>query len=75
MTVASDKPAANEPMPASMRLSIMKERHRALDREIADLQVKPLTDQLYLRRLKREKLRLRDAIEYLRDQLTPDLDA
>jgi hypothetical protein len=62
-------------MPAQMRLSILKERHRRLDRELIDLQLQPLADQLHVRRLKREKLRLRDAIETLKDELIPDIDA
>ena len=68
-------PAANEPMPAQMRLSVLKERHRRLDRELIDLQLQHLADQLHVRRLKREKLRLRDAIETLKDELIPDIDA
>ena len=74
-TVETEHAAANEPMPAQMRLSILKDRHRALDRELIDLQIQPLADQLLIRRLKREKLQLRDAIEVLRDELIPDIDA
>lgn len=74
-TIETEHAAANEPMPAQMRLSILKDRHRALDRELIDLQIQPLADQLLIRRLKREKLRLRDAIEVLRDELIPDIDA
>lgn len=73
--IERDHPAANEPMPARMRLSILKDRHRALDRELIDLQIQPSADQLHIRRLKREKLRLRDAIEVLKDELIPDIDA
>lgn len=75
MNVDTDQPAANEPMPAQMRLSILKDRHRALDRELIDLQLQPLVDQLQIRRLKREKLRLRDVIELLKNELVPDIDA
>ena len=74
-TIETEHAAANEPMPAQMRLSILKDRHRALDRELIDLQIQPLADQLLIRRLKREKLKLRDAIEVLRDELIPDIDA
>lgn len=74
-TIETEHAAANEPMPAQMRLSILKDRHRALDRELIDLQIQPLADQLLIRRLKREKLQLRDAIEVLRDELIPDIDA
>ena len=75
MRVEINHPAANEQMPAQMRVSILKERHRRLDRELIDLQLQPLADQLHVRRLKREKLRLRDAIETLKDELIPDIDA
>ena len=75
MTFDTDHPAANEPMPAQMRLSILKDRHRDLDRQLIDLQLQPLADQLHIRRLKREKLRLRDAIEFLKDEIVPDIDA
>ena len=75
MRVEINHPAANESMPAQMRLSVLKERHRRLDRELIDLQLQPLADQLHVRRLKREKLRLRDAIETLKDELIPDIDA
>ena len=75
MTVDTDQPAANEPMPAQMRLSILKDRHRVLDSELIDLQLQPLADQLHIRRLKKEKLRLRDAIEFLKDEIVPDIDA
>lgn len=75
MNVDTDQPAANEPMPAQMRLSILKDRHRALDRELIDLQLQPLVNQLHIRRLKREKLRLRDVIELIKDELVPDIDA
>lgn len=74
-TIETEHAAANEPMPVQMRLSILKDRHRALDRELIDLQIQPLADQLLIRRLKREKLQLRDAIEVLRDELIPDIDA
>ena len=75
MRVEINHPAANEPMPAQMRLSVLKERHRRLDSELIDLQLQPLADQLHVRRLKREKLRLRDAIQTLKDELIPDIDA
>ncbi len=75
MTLDKRRPAANQPMSAQMRLSILKDRHRALDKELIDLQLQPLADQLLIRRLKREKLRLRDAIELLKDELVPDIDA
>lgn len=67
--------AANEPMTAVMRLSALQRRHRALDDQITDLQSKPWSNQLLIQRLKKEKLRLKDVIERLKDDLIPDLDA
>ena len=67
--------AANEPMTASMRLNALQLRHRALDEQIADLQARPWSNQLLIQRLKKEKLRLKDVIERIKDDLIPDLDA
>jgi len=53
----------------------LQERHRLLDQEIAELESFPYRDQLQLQRLKKEKLRLKDAIHRLRSMLIPDLDA
>jgi hypothetical protein len=71
----SDKPAANEPMTPAMRLMVMQSQHRALDEKITDLQARPYQNQLLVQRLKKEKLRLKDAIERLKDELIPDLNA
>ena len=75
MMTELNQPAANEPMTAEMRLSLMIERHRAIDEELTDLQVHPWGDRLLIQRMKKEKLRLRDGIERLKDELIPDLDA
>lgn len=53
----------------------LQERHRELDAEIAQLEMFPYQDQLHLRRLKKEKLRIKDLIERVRTMLIPDLDA
>ncbi|MBL6703202.1 MAG: YdcH family protein [Luminiphilus sp.] len=58
-----------------MRLSLMVERHRSIDRQLVDLQAHPWGDRLLIQRLKKEKLRLRDGIERLKDELVPDIDA
>jgi hypothetical protein len=75
MMTELNQPAANEPMTAEMRLSLMIERHRAIDEELTDLQTHPWGDRLLIQRMKKEKLRLRDGIERLKDELIPDLDA
>ncbi len=57
------------------QLAAMQVRHRTLDSEIAELEGRPWQDQLHLRRLKKEKLRLKDSISRVRTLLIPDLDA
>lgn len=59
----------------SEQLLILQKRHRELDAEIAELELFPYQDQLLVRRLKKEKLRLKDSIQRLRTLLIPDLDA
>ncbi len=58
-----------------MRLLQLQARHRALDTRIAEMQSFPYQNQILLQRLKKEKLRLKDAIERLKDEMIPDLDA
>jgi hypothetical protein len=61
--------------PLQLQLAALQEKHRALDAEIADLESFPYQDQLLLRRLKKEKLRLKDSIQRVLSRLIPDLDA
>jgi hypothetical protein len=61
--------------PLHTQLAALQERHRALDTEIARLEEFPYQDQLLLRRLKKDKLRLKDSIQRVRTMLIPDLDA
>ena len=49
--------------------------HRDLDEAITALEGKGTADQLTLRRLKKQKLGLKDRIAILEDQLTPDIIA
>lgn len=57
------------------RLEELRARHRALDNEVRAAQENGLIDQLKLVRLKREKLRLKDEITFVEDQLNPDIIA
>lgn len=57
------------------RLEILRIEHRDLDSAIAALFEKGSTDQLQLARLKKRKLRLRDEIALLEDQMIPDIIA
>jgi len=66
----------NEPRSLSAQLLILKTQHRALDQEIGHLQLEyPHNDQLYMQRLKRQKLRIKENIVVLQSLLIPDLDA
>lgn len=57
------------------RLDILRTEHRDLDSAILALIESGSTDQLQLARLKKRKLRLRDEIAMLEDQLVPDIIA
>lgn len=67
--------AANQELTPAMRLLELQRKHRAMDAKITELQLNPYQNQILLQRLKKEKLRLKDAIERLKDDLIPDLDA
>ena len=57
------------------RLAQLRIEHRDLDDSIEALMATPRLDQLQLARLKRRKLRLKDEIAMLEDQLIPDIIA
>lgn len=57
------------------RLAGLREQHRDLDDAADALAAREMTDQLQLMRLKRQKLRLRDEIAWLEEQLIPDIIA
>jgi hypothetical protein len=57
------------------RLEAAKVEHRDLDAAIEALALSGLPDQLQIARLKKRKLRLRDEIALLEDQLIPDIIA
>jgi hypothetical protein len=57
------------------RLGLLRIEHRDLDDAIAALASAGQADQLQLARLKRRKLRLRDEIAAVEDQLIPDIIA
>jgi hypothetical protein len=53
----------------------MQNQHRTLDQKIIELQSRPWQNQLLVQRLKKEKLRLKESIERLKDEIIPDLNA
>ena len=57
------------------RLEILRTDHRDLDAAIVALGAAMPVDQLQMARLKKRKLRLRDEIAMLEDQLIPDIIA
>ena len=57
------------------RLGSLREDHSDLDDAISALVSKGTADQLQMARLKRRKLRLRDEIKLLEDQLIPNIIA
>ena len=57
------------------RIEVLHEEHRDLDDAIAQMASNPATDQLKLRRLKKQKLKLKDQIAWLASKLIPDLGA
>jgi hypothetical protein len=63
------------PPSLSAQLQALRIQHRSLDTEIIRLQDFPYSDQFMLRRLKKQKLRVKENIELLHALLIPDLNA
>lgn len=57
------------------KLEALRSEHRDLDAAIEALLTKATVDQLQVARLKKRKLKLRDEITLLEDQLIPDIIA
>lgn len=57
------------------RLESLRLEHRDLDDAISVLEQNTYVDQLQLRRMKKRKLQLKDAIARLESRLIPDLNA
>lgn len=58
-----------------VRLEVLRREHRDLDDAIEALHEAVNPDQLTLRRLKKQKLTLKDRIQQIEDELTPDIIA
>ena len=71
----AEQEAANVVLTPAMRLLELQSQHRALDIKIQELYSFPYQNQVLLQRLKKEKLLLKDAIERLKDEMIPDLNA
>lgn len=58
-----------------VKLAVLRQEHRDLDEAIHAMEDSGRSDQLTLRRLKKQKLLLKDQIARLEDILTPDIIA
>ncbi|MEJ6389578.1 YdcH family protein [Gymnodinialimonas ulvae] len=58
-----------------VKLEALRHEHRDLDEAIEALGERVTVDQLTLKRLKSQKLRLKDQIARIEDELTPDIIA
>lgn len=58
-----------------VKLEVLRREHRDLDDAIEALQERRGADMLTLRRLKKQKLALKDKIASLEDRITPDIIA
>lgn len=58
-----------------VKLEVLRREHRDLDDAIAALDAAGRGEQLALRRLKKQKLLLKDRIARIEDELTPDIIA
>ena len=58
-----------------VELEVLRREHRDLDDAIRALEEKGTSDQLTLRRFKKQKLHLKDRIARLEDKITPDIIA
>ena len=58
-----------------IELEVFRRQHRDLDEAITALVEKATGDQLTIKRLKKQKLTLKDRIAQLEDRLTPDIIA
>lgn len=69
-------PTEMDPMEVKrMKLQVLIREHRDLDDAIAALQATGTADSFTLRRLKKQKLSLKDRIAILEDEITPDIIA
>lgn len=57
------------------RLADLRVQHRQLDGRLAEIELAAAHDQLTLKRLKKQKLLLKDEIGQLEDRLFPDIIA
>lgn len=59
----------------AQELEHLRDEHRDLDEAIALMQANPVANQLALTRMKKRKLALKDRIQRIEDEITPDIIA
>ena len=74
MNKRSDLAMANEDV-LRVELEVFRREHRDLDEAIQALEEKGTADALTIRRLKKQKLVLKDTISLIEDRLLPDIIA
>ncbi|KJZ22925.1 YdcH family protein [Tritonibacter mobilis] len=74
MNKRSDLAMANEDV-LRVELEVFRREHRDLDEAIQALEEKGTADALTIRRLKKQKLVLKDKIALIEDRLLPDIIA
>ncbi|MBE1284274.1 MAG: DUF465 domain-containing protein [Rhodobacteraceae bacterium] len=74
MNAPSEMSMQNEEV-LRVELEVFKQQHRDLDDAIHALQERGTGDQLTIKRLKKQKLLLKDKIALIEDRLTPDIIA
>lgn len=74
MNVYSDMSMKSDDV-LKVELEEFRRQHRDLDEAIVALEDKNTSDRLTIRRLKQQKLRLKDRITWIEDRLTPDIIA
>ena len=58
-----------------VKLGVLRREHRDLDEAISSLEISGRPDMLTIRRLKKQKLSLKDQITTIEDRLIPDIIA
>jgi hypothetical protein len=58
-----------------VKLEVLRQEHRDLDEAIDALQVRGSSDMLTIKRLKKQKLAMKDQIAQLQDRILPDIIA
>lgn len=68
-------PKMDETEVLRLKLEVLRREHRDLDEAIQALEERGTADVLTVRRLKKQKLALRDQIRIIEDRLLPDIIA